>query len=157
MSLTLGFSCFLAHHDVIFTDRQRPVVMPVVGAIQAAGFGMGSYQANQFCSPTALYREDPRLTVSLQDSKRDNFTGGPTTTFARAPRRPNPIGFSIVDLLSVESRFLTVGSIDIIDLAPLLDIKPCLSDFDVREHVQPGWYEKAQNKSQIIADKRFAR
>ena len=73
----------------------------------------------------------------------------------RAPRRPNPIGFSIVELLNVESRILTVGSIDIIDQTPLLDIKPYLPEFDVREHVRIGWYEKAQNKSQIIADKRF--
>jgi tRNA (adenine37-N6)-methyltransferase len=73
----------------------------------------------------------------------------------RAPRRPNPLGFSIVELLKVESRFLTVGSIDIIDQTPLLDIKPYVPDFDVREQVRTGWYEKAQNKSQTIADKRF--
>lgn len=75
----------------------------------------------------------------------------------RAPKRPNPIGFSIVELLNVESRFLTVGSIDIIDQTPLLDIKPYLSDFDVREQVRTGWYENAQNKSQITADKRFTK
>jgi tRNA-Thr(GGU) m(6)t(6)A37 methyltransferase TsaA len=75
----------------------------------------------------------------------------------RAPKRPNPIGFSIVELLNVESRFLTVGSIDIIDQTPLLDIKPYLSDFDVREHVRTGWYENAQNKSRVTADKRFTR
>jgi tRNA-Thr(GGU) m(6)t(6)A37 methyltransferase TsaA len=73
----------------------------------------------------------------------------------RAPRRPNPIGFSIVELLKVDGRFLTVGSIDIIDQTPLLDIKPYVPDFDVREQVRTGWYEKAQNKSQIVADKRF--
>jgi len=73
----------------------------------------------------------------------------------RAPRRPNPLGFSIVELLKVEGRILTVGSVDIIDQTPLLDIKPYVPDFDVREHVRTGWYEKAQNKSQIIADKRF--
>lgn len=75
----------------------------------------------------------------------------------RAPRRPNPIGFSIVELLKVEGRFLTVGSIDIIDQTPLLDIKPYVPDFDIREDVRTGWYEKAQNRSQIIADKRFTR
>jgi tRNA-Thr(GGU) m(6)t(6)A37 methyltransferase TsaA len=75
----------------------------------------------------------------------------------RAPSRPNPIGFSIVELLNVESRFLSVGAIDIIDQTPLLDIKPYLSDFDVREHVRTGWYENAKNKSRSVADKRFTR
>jgi tRNA (adenine37-N6)-methyltransferase len=73
----------------------------------------------------------------------------------RAPRRPNPIGFSIVELLTIEGCLLTVGSIDIVDQTPLLDIKPYVPAFDMREHARAGWYEKAQNKSQIVADKRF--
>ena len=75
----------------------------------------------------------------------------------RAPRRPNPIGFSIVELLKIENHVLTVGSIDIIDQTPLLDIKPYVAEFDVRAQARSGWYENAQNKSQTVADKRFTR
>jgi len=39
------------------------------------------------------------------------------------PSRPNPIGISIVRLLSIEENVLHVKDIDIVDGTPLLDIK----------------------------------
>jgi tRNA (adenine37-N6)-methyltransferase len=41
-----------------------------------------------------------------------------------APYRPNPIGLSVVELLSVEGNTLTVRDLDAIDGTPVLDIKP---------------------------------
>lgn len=73
----------------------------------------------------------------------------------RAPLRPNPIGMSVVRLLGIEGCVLRIGDVDIVDGTPLLDIKPYVSEFDVRTDVTAGWYENARNKQQTMADERF--
>ncbi len=73
----------------------------------------------------------------------------------RAPRRPNPVGLSVVELISVDSGTLTIAAPDMVDGTPLLDIKPYIKDFDVRTNMRSGWYEQAANKKQTVADKRF--
>jgi len=55
--------------------------------------------------------------------------------------RPNPIGFSIVDLLGVRGNILDVGAVDILDGTPVLDIKPYVYQFDHREDVRNGWVD----------------
>lgn len=60
----------------------------------------------------------------------------------RAPRRPNPIGLSIVKLLGVEENRIFIENVDILDGTPLLDIKPYLPEFDHHEADRVGWYEK---------------
>jgi len=57
----------------------------------------------------------------------------------RAPSRPNPIGFSVVRLLSRADNILTIQDVDILDQTPLLDIKPYVEDFDVRRNTRKGW------------------
>ena len=63
----------------------------------------------------------------------------------RAPSRPNPIGISIVRLDKVKGNRLAVSEVDVIDGTPLLDIKPYLPYFDVRQPEKIGWYEDASN------------
>jgi tRNA-Thr(GGU) m(6)t(6)A37 methyltransferase TsaA len=58
----------------------------------------------------------------------------------RHPCRPNPIGLSIVRLLSRQENILTVKGLDVLDDTPLLDIKPYVPDFDERSEVRTGWY-----------------
>ncbi|RZN64846.1 MAG: tRNA (N6-threonylcarbamoyladenosine(37)-N6)-methyltransferase TrmO [Candidatus Methanoliparum thermophilum] len=41
-----------------------------------------------------------------------------------SPLRPNPIGLSVVRLLSVKDNILHVKNIDMVDGTPILDIKP---------------------------------
>lgn len=57
----------------------------------------------------------------------------------RAPRRPNQIGMSVVKLIKRRGNILTVKNIDIIDGAPLLDIKPYVPEFGAGERVKIGW------------------
>ena len=59
----------------------------------------------------------------------------------RYPCRPNPIGISVVRLLSRKENILTIEGVDVLDNTPLLDIKPYVPDFDVRRDVRVGWYE----------------
>lgn len=76
----------------------------------------------------------------------------------RSPARPNPIGFSVVELEKVENNMLFVKSIDILDGSPILDIKPYIPQFDVFETTSNGWFEA--NLSQIHNKKddgRFAK
>ena len=75
----------------------------------------------------------------------------------RAPVRPNPIGVSVVELISVEKSRLNVGNIDILDGTPLLDIKPYIPAMEAVEDVRFGWLSgsiEAIRRTQ--ADDRFA-
>jgi len=69
----------------------------------------------------------------------------PRGVFAtRAPKRPNPIGLSVVQLDKIESRVLHVRNVDILDGTPLLDIKPYVPEFDKCANVRTGWLEQAR-------------
>lgn len=48
----------------------------------------------------------------------------------RSPNRPNPIGLSVVDLVSRRGRLLKVRGLDAIDGTPVLDIKPYIAELD---------------------------
>jgi tRNA-Thr(GGU) m(6)t(6)A37 methyltransferase TsaA len=60
----------------------------------------------------------------------------------RGPSRPNSIGISVVCLVRVEGNMLHVRDVDIVDGTPLLDIKPYVPEFDIREAERIGWLEK---------------
>jgi tRNA-Thr(GGU) m(6)t(6)A37 methyltransferase TsaA len=64
----------------------------------------------------------------------------------RGPRRPNPIGISIVRLVRIEENILHIKDLDMIDGTPLLDIKPYVPEFDIQEVVKIGWLEKNVHK-----------
>ncbi len=64
----------------------------------------------------------------------------------RGPSRPNPIGISAVRLLRVEGTTLHIQDVDIVDGTPLLDIKPYVPEFDMREVGRIGWLEKKVQK-----------
>jgi tRNA-Thr(GGU) m(6)t(6)A37 methyltransferase TsaA len=57
----------------------------------------------------------------------------------RSPNRPNPIGLSVVRLDGIEGNILHIRDIDIVDGTPLLDIKPYVPAFDIREVERIGW------------------
>ena len=59
----------------------------------------------------------------------------------RYPRRPNPIGISIVRLENVRGNILEICDVDILDGTPLLDIKPFVHQFDHRADIQSGWVD----------------
>lgn len=64
----------------------------------------------------------------------------------RAPKRPNPIGISIVELLKRENNILYIDNPDMLDGTPLLDIKPYIPDFDAYPDAVAGWQEKHKGK-----------
>ncbi|MFH2012909.1 MAG: tRNA (N6-threonylcarbamoyladenosine(37)-N6)-methyltransferase TrmO [Pseudomonadota bacterium] len=64
----------------------------------------------------------------------------------RAPKRPNPIGLSLVQLDRIENGIIYIQNVDILDCTPLLDIKPYVPDFDSHKKVRTGWLEQAIKK-----------
>ena len=61
----------------------------------------------------------------------------------RSPRRPNPIGLTVVELIRREGPRLYVRGVDMLDGTPILDIKPYLSSVPA-EKVKRGWLDEAE-------------
>jgi tRNA-Thr(GGU) m(6)t(6)A37 methyltransferase TsaA len=61
----------------------------------------------------------------------------------RSPRRPNPIGLTVVELLGRDQCALRVRGIDMLDGTPILDIKPYLSSIP-EEKLRRGWLAEAE-------------
>jgi tRNA-Thr(GGU) m(6)t(6)A37 methyltransferase TsaA len=78
---------------------------------------------------------DLRLVPFMDTEERGLFA-------TRAPRRPNPIGLSVVRLKRVEGSTVYIENLDILDGTPLLDIKPYVPDFDAAEEIKTGWLKR---------------
>jgi tRNA (adenine37-N6)-methyltransferase len=64
----------------------------------------------------------------------------------RTPRRPNPIGVTVVELMGREGRRLRVRGVDMLDGTPILDIKPYLSNVPA-EKLRRGWLAEAEARA----------
>jgi len=82
----------------------------------------------------------------------------PRGVFAtRAPKRPNPIGLSVVKLRRIEGLTLHVENVDILDGTPLVDIKPYVPEFDQLAADRVGWLDRARGTvHKKKSDDRFA-
>lgn len=85
---------------------------------------------------------------------RDTVERGLFST--RSPMRPNPIGLSCLEIVSVVDRFVHVVGLDILDGTPLLDIKPYIPDYDSFRLATRGWLESGTAQERVVrADNRF--
>lgn len=58
----------------------------------------------------------------------------------RGKNRPNRLGLTLCEILSVDGRMLNVKGLDAIDGTPVLDIKPVMSGFERRGALhEPEW------------------
>jgi len=64
----------------------------------------------------------------------------------RSPRRPNPIGLTVVSLLRRDGCNLYVRGLDMLDGTPILDIKPYLSSIPAEE-ICRGWLAEAEART----------
>lgn len=64
----------------------------------------------------------------------------------RSPRRPNPIGLTVVRLLRRDGCSLHVRGVDMLNGTPILDIKPYLSSIPAEE-LRRGWLAEAEVRS----------
>lgn len=63
----------------------------------------------------------------------------------RSPRRPNPIGFTVVELLRRDGSRLHVRGVDMLDGTPILDLKPYLSNIPA-DKLRRGWLQEAEER-----------
>jgi tRNA-Thr(GGU) m(6)t(6)A37 methyltransferase TsaA len=70
----------------------------------------------------------------------------------RSPRRPNPLGLTVVELLRREGPKLHVRGVDMLDGTPILDIKPYLSSVPM-EKLRRGWLAEAEARSRQAKDR----
>jgi tRNA (adenine37-N6)-methyltransferase len=61
----------------------------------------------------------------------------------RSPRRPNPVGLTVVELLQRSGNILHVRGVDMLDGTPILDIKPYMSSIPM-EKLRRGWLTEAE-------------
>lgn len=64
----------------------------------------------------------------------------------RSPRRPNPIGLTVVRLLRREGNRLFVAGVDMLDGTPILDLKPYLSSVPAEE-IRRGWIAEVEARN----------
>ena len=64
----------------------------------------------------------------------------------RSPRRPNPIGLTVVELVERDGRLLRVRGGDMLDGTPILDLKPYLSSVP-EPGLRRGWLADAEARS----------
>lgn len=90
-----------------------------------------------------------RVRPFLDDELRGVFA-------TRAPRRPNPIGLSVVRLLAIDSTTLRIQDVDIVDGTPLLDLKPHIPEVVPTGPYSLGWLaDKLGKLATARSDDRF--
>jgi tRNA-Thr(GGU) m(6)t(6)A37 methyltransferase TsaA len=128
-----------------FTDKERTPIQP--SRSQAQGqvevypeFAAGLEDIEGFSHIILLYAFHQssgfslRVKPFLDDQQHGLFA-------TRYPRRPNPIGISVVRLAARQDNILQIEGVDVLDGTPLLDIKPYVSEFDLRTATRSGWLD----------------
>jgi tRNA-Thr(GGU) m(6)t(6)A37 methyltransferase TsaA len=93
---------------------------------------------------------DLTVTPFMDDTPRGVFA-------TRAPRRPNPIGLSVVRLVRVAGSTLHIEDVDMVDGTPLLDLKPYVPALNPPDDtVRIGWLTgNAHPSFDVRSDDRF--
>ncbi|HEX9007017.1 MAG TPA: tRNA (N6-threonylcarbamoyladenosine(37)-N6)-methyltransferase TrmO [Bacteroidota bacterium] len=70
--------------------------------------------------------------------------GGPKrgVLATRSPHRPNSIGLSAVEVVTIEGRTLQLRGVDLLDGTPVLDIKPYVPYADAFPNARAGWIDE---------------
>jgi len=145
-----------------FTDLENMPIQPV-GAMDVEGvveiepqYEEGLKDLDGFSHIYLLYHFHQAPKVKLRVTPyMDTMEHGVFAT--RSPLRPSHLGMSVVELLSVEGSTLRIRGVDILDGTPVIDVKPYLPQFDMRENVRTGWMQKdGSTVAAARSDKRFA-
>ena len=80
-----------------------------------------------------------RRDLVMQSPRNDGAVRG--TFSLRSPARPNPIGTSIAELVSIDGATVLVRGLDCLDGTPLLDLKPDRAGFTPLAPPQAGDFQ----------------
>lgn len=78
----LGSSGLFSDHDVVASNGQRPVGVPVVGVVEAPGLRVGADKPDYLGAATSLDREYPDHAITLEDAQDYDLACGSPTAFA---------------------------------------------------------------------------
>jgi tRNA (adenine37-N6)-methyltransferase len=67
----------------------------------------------------------------------------------RSPYRPNPIGISVVSLISINGLCIEISGTDLLDETPILDIKPYIPYADCISEANSGWLDAIEEPNII--------
>lgn len=94
-------------------------------------------------------RTELTVTPFMDTTKRGVYS-------TRSPIRPNHIGLSLVQFISVEENIVNIKGVDILNGTPLLDIKPFIPAFDQVKGAKSGWMTKPETEvASRRSDNRF--
>jgi tRNA-Thr(GGU) m(6)t(6)A37 methyltransferase TsaA len=100
-------------------DRDGPICrIDIDEAWRPALAGM----ASQTHAQVLYWLDRARRDLATQSPRSDGQTRG--TFSLRSPNRPNPIGSSVVAIVSVGADHVLVRGLDCLDGTPLIDLKP---------------------------------
>ncbi len=85
-----------------------------------------------------FHQSEQEVTLKVKPFLDDQVHGVFAT---RYPNRPNPLGLSVVQLISRQANLIEFKGADMLDGTPLLDIKPYIPEFDVFSVEKTGWYQ----------------
>jgi tRNA (adenine37-N6)-methyltransferase len=93
-------------------------------------------------------RREPSLTQVPFLLRSQQRTKGMFAT--RSPRRINPIGLSMIQILNVTGTVIRFAGVDLIDGTPVIDLKPYVALFD-RPAGEPrcGWFDEVTINDRI--------
>ncbi len=115
------------------------IVMDDVYAPGLKGLEEFSHAIVLFLLDRAHY--DPEKHLQRRPRNREDMPL--TGIFAqRAKDRPNRIGMTAAEILSVTGNTLTVKGLDAVDGTPVLDIKPYYPAYDRRDAAVPEWVDR---------------
>jgi tRNA-Thr(GGU) m(6)t(6)A37 methyltransferase TsaA len=133
-------------HTLLSTKEDTPIQSSrsdIPGTVEVyPQFAEGLDGVEEFSHLYLLYvfhRSEPPTSLKVQPFLDDKKHGIFATRF---PARPNPLGISIVRMISRENNLIHFHGADIWDGTLLLDIKPYIPDFDIHSVSRIGWYAK---------------
>ena len=150
---------------IIHTPFLKPVGIPIQGALDPENEGTveifkefedGLKDIEGFSHLILLYHF--HLVTNYTLIAKPFLNHVPRGIFAiRGPRRPNPIGMTVVKLAKREENILTIRGVDMINGTPLIDIKPYIPSIDSHATDKLGWLGKKMRTEgkKLRSDGRF--
>ena len=135
---------------VIRSPYKKPEDIPIQGIFRKEAeaqielmekYAAGLKDLEQFSHAIVLYyfhksdREELEGKPFLENTKHGIFA-------IRSPHRPNHLGLSVIKIKRIVDNKIFFTEVDMLDGAPVVDIKPYIKYFDNREDVISGWLDK---------------
>ena len=67
----------------------------------------------------------------------------------RTSNRPNPLGYSVAELVEIKNNILVVKGLDAMDGTPVVDIKRYISEIDMKKDTKEGWIKNKYSSRKL--------